>query len=143
MYNKSRECIPIFTIDLHGYSREQAQDKLADGLNNAFNYGETLVRIIHGQGKHSENFPVIKSMVRHWLEDSDFAREKVKSVFRGEDGSPYTPPNPGETIVVLKNPLRSGIKPLMDYDEEEEREKRRNSKRIKADRLRTSRRRRF
>ena len=119
-------------------------DKLVVGLDNAFNYGETLVRIIHGQGKHSENFPVIKSTVRHWLEDSDFARAKVESVFRGEDGSPYTSPNPGETIVVLKNSLEDGIKPRMDFDdEEEEREKRRNSKKMRADRLRTARRRRF
>lgn len=143
MNNMRRECIPILTIDLHGYSCEQALDKLVVGLNNAFNYGDTLVRIIHGQGKHSENFPVIKSMVRHWLEDSNFAREKVESVFRGEDGSPYTPPNPGETIVILKNSSRVGIEPQMDHDEEEESEKRRNNKKIRADRLRTARRRRF
>jgi len=119
-------------------------EKLTIGLDNASYYGETLVRIIHGQGKHSEFFPVIKSMVRHWLEESDFAREKVETVFRGEDGSPYTAPNPGETIVVLKNLLKSGTEPGMDFnDQEEEREKRRNSKKIRADRLRTSRRRRF
>lgn len=133
----------IFTIDLHGYNREQAESKLLDGMVNALNYSERVVRVIHGQGKHSEVFPVLKSMVRHWLEDSDFARENIKSVYRGEDGSPYTPPNPGETIVVLKHIADDGFEPQPDYDEEEQREARRNKKTMRADRLRTARRRRF
>lgn len=112
-----------------------------EGLNNAFNYGERVVRIIHGQGKHSEVFPVIKSMVRHWLEDSDFAREYIESVFRGEDGSPFTPPNPGETVVILSNPIKKDLTPQLNYQEEEEHEARRNSKKIRANRPRTARRR--
>ena len=111
-------------------------------MTNAFNYGEQVVRIIHGQGKHSEVFPVIKSMVRHWLEDSDFVRECVESVFRGEDGSPFTSPNPGETIVLLKNHFKKGLESQLDYDTEEQHEARRNTKKIRADRLRTARRRR-
>lgn len=115
---------------------------MAEGLTNALHYGELVVRIIHGQGKHSEIFPVIKSMVRHWLEDSDFARENVESIFRGEDGSPFTVPNPGETVVVFKNPGSQGLEPQLSYDEEEQREARSNSKKIRAERLRTARRRR-
>ncbi len=115
--------------------------KLVEGLTNAFDYGEQIVRIIHGKGKHSDVFPVIKSMVRHWLEESDFAREKVESVFRGEDGSPFSPPNPGETIILLKNSINQGITPELDYEDEERHESRRNSKKIRAERLRTARRR--
>lgn len=133
----------IVTIDLHGYSCDEARFKITEGLNNAFNYGEQIVRIIHGQGKHSEVFPVIKSMVRHWLEDSDFARENVESIFRGEDGSPYTSPNPGETVVVLKNSFNKDLKPQLSYEEEERREARANSKKIRAEQLRTARRRRY
>jgi hypothetical protein len=110
-------------------------------MNNAFDYGERIVRIIHGQGKHSDFFPVIKSMVRHWLEDSDFAREKVESVFRGEDGSPFSPPNPGETIVLLKNSNNQSNIRELDYEDEERYESRRNLKKIRAERLRTARRR--
>lgn len=130
----------IVTIDLHGFTSEEARLKLIEGLTNAFDYGESIVRIIHGQGKHSDNFPVLKSMVRHWLEESDFAREKVETVFRGEDGSPYSAPNPGETIILLKNSTNKGYTPELDFDDEEEYEARRNSKKIRAERLRTVRR---
>ena len=130
----------IVTIDLHGYDSERARLKLTTGLNNAFNYGERVVRIIHGQGKHSEVFPVIKSLVRHWLEESELAKEIVESVFRGEDGSPYTAPNPGETIVVLKS-LDNNFEPQLSYDVEEEREARRNFKKIRAAKRHSTRRR--
>lgn len=143
MYNLFWECMSIVTIELHGYNREQAENKLLDGMVNALNYGERVVRIIHGQGKHSEVFPVLKSMVRHWLEESDFARENIKSIYRGEDGSPFTSPNPGETVVVFKNFADDDPGLHSDFDEEEQREMRRNNKRMKADRLRTARRRRF
>lgn len=132
----------IVTIDLHGYTCEEARLKLIEGMTSALDYGEQVVRIIHGQGKHSEFFPVIKSMVRHWLEESDFAREKVESFFRGEDGSPFSAPNPGETIVLLKSSIPKGAPQELDYEDEEQYESRRNSKRIRAERLRTARRRR-
>ncbi|TCL72426.1 Smr domain-containing protein [Hydrogenispora ethanolica] len=130
------------TIDLHGYSAAEAQLRLELHLLNALKHGERLVRIIHGQGKHSEHFPVIKSQVRRWLTESPFAREHIRLVYRGEDGSPYTLPNAGETIVELVNddapPSRQ---PALDFDEEEEREARRNAKALRSDRLRTARRR--
>jgi hypothetical protein len=132
------------TIDLHGLTLEKAQEKVAQFLEGAYRNQQPIVRIIHGQGKHSEVFPVIKSFVRHWLQESDFAREKIAMVFRGEDGSPYTVPNPGETVVVLKVPGMEDLlqtQPSLSFEEEEERESRRNSKAIRAERLRTSRRR--
>jgi len=87
---------------------------------------------------------VIKSYVRNLLEKSAFSSEYVDSFYRGEEGSPYTLPNPGETIVMLKNDQRvskiSQVK-MLDFDEDEAREAKRNSKAIRADRLRTARRR--
>ncbi len=104
-------------------------------------YGDRLIRIIHGQGKHSENFPVIKSQVRHWLTDSLFAKEHIAAVYRGEDGSPYTLPNPGETIIeLITETAAPEIDPALDSDAEEEREARRNAKALRSDRLRTARR---
>ncbi len=132
------------TIDLHGLTLEGAKEKVVQFLDGAYRHREPIVRIIHGQGKHSEVFPVIKSFVRHWLQESEFGRNKIAMVYRGEDGSPYTPPNPGETIVVLKI---SGMPEFLEnystisIEEEEERESRRNSKAIRAERLRTARRR--
>lgn len=132
------------TIDLHGLTLEEAKEKVIKGLEGAYLYQEPVVRIIHGQGKHSEFFPVLKSFVRHWLEESEFGQQKVVAFFRGEDGSPYTNPNAGETIVVLKTTDKTGIdynRSLISAEEEEEREVRKNSKALRADRLRTARRR--
>jgi hypothetical protein len=132
------------TIDLHGLTLEEARQKVIEGLEGAHRHHEQVVRIIHGQGKHSEFFPVLKSFVRHYLEESEFGRQKVAAFFRGENGSPYTVPNAGETIVVLKTAAKDGAlyeQPLISFEEEEEREARKNSKAMRADRLRTARRR--
>jgi dsDNA-specific endonuclease/ATPase MutS2 len=132
------------TIDLHGLTLEEARRKVIKGLEGAYRHHEQVVRIIHGQGKHSEFFPVLKSFVRHYLEESEFGRQKVAAFFRGENGSPYTLPNAGETIVVLKTVGKDGVlydQPLISFEEEEEREARKNSKAMRADRLRTARRR--
>lgn len=127
-------------IDLHGLSLAEAKDKLEKRLTAALDYGERVVRVIHGQGKHSEYFPVIKSHVRQWLESSEFALEHVESVFRGEDGSPYTSPNAGETVVVLRVEKPAHGEEPVDWEEEEGREARKMAKGMRADRLRTARR---
>ncbi|NLW55911.1 MAG: Smr/MutS family protein [Firmicutes bacterium] len=130
------------TIDLHGLSLEEAKIRLEKRLLSAFHYGEKVVRIIHGQGKHSEFFPVIKSYVRHWLEESEFARQYVETYFRGEVGSPYTRPNPGETVVLFKGTEQSsGRNEELSWEEEEEEWARKQAKRRRAEELRTKRRR--
>ncbi len=133
----------MVTLDLHGLTLAGAQEKIIQFFNGAYQRRETVVCIVHGQGKHSEVFPVIKSFVRHWLQESEFGREKIAAVYRGEDGSPYTTPNPGETIVVLNIPGMPELledQSIISFDEEE-REARRNAKAIRAERLRTVRRR--
>ncbi|NLM37480.1 MAG: Smr/MutS family protein [Firmicutes bacterium] len=121
------------TIDLHGMTREEAEDTLERRLLSAFQYGERIVRIVHGQGKHSAYFPVLKSFVRRWLEESEFARTYVAAVYRGEDGSPYTPPNPGETVVQLKGETAIGADEAIDWvAEEEESIARKQAKKRKA-----------
>jgi hypothetical protein len=132
------------TINLHGLSLTEAKERLIQCLEESYRHQEQVVRIIHGQGKHSAVFPVIKSFVRHWLEESEFGRQKIATVFRGEEGSPYTIPNAGETIVVLKTTNTAvglNTEPMITFDDEEENEARRSSKAIRADRLRTARRR--
>jgi hypothetical protein len=109
--------------------------RLAASLQNR----ERVVRIIHGQGKHSEVFPVIKSHVRRWLGESEFARTHVEVVFRGEDGSPYTRPNAGETVILLRGGLVKDEE--LAWEDEEAGEARRQAKGMRADRLRTLRRR--
>ncbi len=122
------------TIDLHGLSLEEAKITLEKRLLSAYHYGEKVVRIIHGQGKHSEVFPVIKSYVRRWLEESEFARQYVATYFRGEDGSPYTRPNPGETVICFKGAEEdSGRSEELDWEEEEEDWAKRQAKRWRAE----------
>ena len=131
------------TINLHGLGLAEARARLPEALAEARRHGERVVRIIHGQGKHSESFPVLKSFVRRWLEESETARREVAMVFRGEDGSPYTPPNAGETVVVLRGGTnaRETLPAGSLRDEEEEYEARRQAKGLRADRNRIARRR--
>lgn len=131
--------INMNSIDLHGLSLEEARLKLETALMSALVNGEWVNRIIHGQGKHSEAFPVIKSMVRRWLDQSEFAIH-IETIYRGEDGSPYTGVNPGETIVVLKSGKERLPEPELGCDPEEEREARRYFKGMRADYLRKLRR---
>jgi hypothetical protein len=126
------------TIDLHGLTLEEAKICLEKRLLSAYQYGEKVVRIIHGQGKHSEFFPVIKSFVRRWLEESEFAREYVETYFRGEEGSPYTRPNPGETVLLFKgSDQTSGRYEELSWEEEEGDWARRQAKRWRAEERRT------
>lgn len=141
MHSAGEEVAATETINLHGLNLAEARARLADGMDAARARAGRVVRIIHGQGKHSEVFPVIKSFVRRWLEESEFARMHVETVYRGEDGSPYTRPNAGETIVVLRGAADKGALRADAWEEEEEREKRRHAKAIRADQLRVLRRR--
>lgn len=129
----------MLTIDLHGYTLEKVQSELETKLQNGLDHGETMVRIIHGQGKHSDYFPVIKSYIRRWAKDSAFSKEKIAMVFRGEDGSPYTKPNPGETILIFKTAILT-TQPERSWEEEEDEEARRNVRRLRISKSRKGRR---
>ena len=54
-------------LDLHGLDRYQAQDALALFLHRARQRGQ-CVRVIHGKGFGSQGAPVLKKMVRSWLQ---------------------------------------------------------------------------
>nr|WP_199066155.1 Smr/MutS family protein [Chromobacterium sp. ASV5] len=54
-------------LDLHGLDRYQAQDALAVFLHRAQRDG-VCVRVIHGKGFGSQGEPVLKKMVRSWLQ---------------------------------------------------------------------------
>lgn len=133
----------MHTIDLHGMNREAAQRRIEEALENAPAYGEKVFRIIHGQGKHSGpdggGFPVLKSWVRHWLTDGQNPYLHACQIYRGEEGSPYTAPNPGETVLVLGGAEQSSG--VYHWEEDAaEREVRNHAKGMRADRLRKLRR---
>jgi DNA-nicking Smr family endonuclease len=55
-------------LDLHGYTTEEARDRLADFLLDARARGARCVRVIHGKGLTSpRKEPVLKGKVRRWL----------------------------------------------------------------------------
>jgi len=59
-------------IDLHGATRDEAHDALADFLDHARAHGWRCVRVIHGKGLSSPNRePVLKGKVRRWLAQWD------------------------------------------------------------------------
>ena len=76
----SKEGSATETINLHGLGLAEVRTRLPEALEDARRHGERVIRIIHGRGKHSEAFPVLKSFVRRWLEESAFARRDRKSV---------------------------------------------------------------
>lgn len=55
-------------LDLHGFTSDEAQRALSQFLYSCRYTGIRCLRIIHGKGKRSSNDgPVLKSRVNHWL----------------------------------------------------------------------------
>ena len=56
------------TLDLHGYSREQAYNELINFLNNACKQKYRMVLIITGKGSHSPGKQaILKNSIMDWL----------------------------------------------------------------------------
>lgn len=55
-------------IDLHGLTREQARDALADFVRQSHRQGRRCLRVVHGKGHGSPGRrPVLKAKVQRWL----------------------------------------------------------------------------
>lgn len=85
---------PEASIDLHGLTRDDAWARLEAFFADCRRRGLSKVLIIHGKGTHSENDPVLKGVVRLFLERNPHAGESGHST-HGEGGS-------GSTWVILK-----------------------------------------
>lgn len=55
------------TLDLHGLTSEQAQTTLQQFITHCQESGIRMACVIHGKGYRSEQHPVLKSKVAHWL----------------------------------------------------------------------------
>ena len=54
--NFSKKKIPnVKTLDLHGYSLDEANKKIKDFINNSYENGVNKLIIVTGKGLHSEN----------------------------------------------------------------------------------------
>jgi len=67
---RSSSAAPDRTIDLHGLDRTSARRILRAELGEAIARGCTLVRIIHGKGRHSEAEPVLRASLPAWLAEA-------------------------------------------------------------------------
>lgn len=54
-------------LDLHGYSPDDAREKLCDFLELQQQLQHRCVLIIHGKGSQSGEAPILKNLVHHWL----------------------------------------------------------------------------
>lgn len=55
-------------LDLHGMTRDQALDSLADFMQWALSEGMRVVSVVHGRGLHSgDDGPVLKQATYEWL----------------------------------------------------------------------------
>jgi DNA-nicking Smr family endonuclease len=55
-------------IDLHGFTRQEAEAELREFLNRSYKLGLRCVLIVHGRGLNSpDSFPVIKEGLPRWL----------------------------------------------------------------------------
>ncbi len=57
----------ISTLDLHGYSQDEAQETLNEFIEYVQSFG-VCGQVIHGSGLGSKGFsPILKNLVRRWL----------------------------------------------------------------------------
>ncbi len=89
-----RDARPDAVIDLHGLTRDEAWIRLESFFADAIRRGFAKVLIIHGKGSHSVEDPVLRSVVRLFLERNPHAGESGHS----EKDSGGT----GSTWVILK-----------------------------------------
>jgi DNA-nicking Smr family endonuclease len=72
-------------LDLHGLTRDEARDAVAQFLRDSTKCGWRCVRIVHGKGLGSRNrAPVLKIKLRRWLMQSEAVLAYVQA--RGADG---------------------------------------------------------
>ncbi len=62
--------IPISQeLDLHGFLRDEALQRLERFISEAFNFGQQAVLVITGKGLNSPEGPVLQGAVAAWLRD--------------------------------------------------------------------------
>jgi DNA-nicking Smr family endonuclease len=66
-------------LDLHGFTRGEAQQALEDFLQHSEDQGFKRIRIITGKGLHSKGVPILKAMVSSHLKKQGyhFSRSKI------------------------------------------------------------------
>ncbi|OPY82020.1 MAG: putative DNA endonuclease SmrA [Syntrophorhabdus sp. PtaU1.Bin153] len=55
------------TLDLHGYSIEEARALFEDFIRSAVRSGLNCIKVIHGRGLRSKETPVLKEKLKAWI----------------------------------------------------------------------------
>jgi len=55
------------TLDLHGYTVEEARVKLSHALLDAYKKQQRCILAIHGKGRKLDGYPILKNHIYHWL----------------------------------------------------------------------------
>ncbi|MCY4150337.1 MAG: Smr/MutS family protein [Gammaproteobacteria bacterium] len=58
-------------LDLHGYSRVEANEKLEQFFSASIQSGYRCLLVIHGKGHHSSETAVLKTFTMDWLKEID------------------------------------------------------------------------
>lgn len=58
-------------MDLHGYSRVEAEEALEAFVLDSVASGYRCVLIVHGKGRHSSSPGILKQFTMNWLKDID------------------------------------------------------------------------
>lgn len=60
------------SLDLHGMNAEEAMIAVERFLQQCLHKGMRVVLIIHGKGYHSNQSPILKNKLNHWLREINF-----------------------------------------------------------------------
>ena len=99
------------TLDLHGFSLEEANKEVEKFLNTCFDKGISKVVIITGKGLHSQNdknpymskkFGILKYSVPEYIKNNSELMKKIKNISNAEidDGGS------GAFYIFLKKPIK-------------------------------------
>ncbi len=93
------------TLDLHGFSLEDAQKTFEEFITDSIKNGLNCVKVVHGRGLKSRNVPVLKDNLKSWIIRA--INRKWVTAFSSArmcDGGP------GATCILLnKNPVKKRI----------------------------------
>jgi DNA-nicking Smr family endonuclease len=93
------------TLDLHGFSLEDAQKTFEEFIIDSIKNGLNCVKVVHGRGLKSRNVPVLKDNLKSWIIRA--INRKWVTAFSSArmcDGGP------GATYILLnKNPVKKRI----------------------------------
>jgi len=87
MKNKGRKKYPKFAqdeLDLHGFTRAEANEEVWSFLMRAEEKGFKRVLIVTGRGLHSENGGVLKKHVQKLLDEEKYFYKNAKITEGGE-----------------------------------------------------------